>query len=77
MLQCLVKNMWGFGIFKIYLAGSCQLNWICNCIWKFSDLFSSWDLEENCKPVHILAQDLSAAASPWNSNEAAQVDIQK
>lgn len=50
MLQHLVKNMSGFVFFLIYLAGSCQLNWIYNCISKFSDLFNSWDLE-NCKPV--------------------------
>lgn len=47
----LSKGYVGVGDFFIYLVGSCQLNWMCNCIWKFSDLFDCWDLEKNCKPV--------------------------
>lgn len=46
ILECLVKSMWGL---RFFLLPSWQLNWIGNCIWKFSDLFKGWDLKKNFK----------------------------
>ena len=48
----------------IYLAGSCQLNWICNCNWKFSDLFNSWTWRRIAKLTHVCTRSFCCCVSP-------------